>query len=1225
MTKEEEEGSGTKDDLVKTEEAKENIKGQVRDQDSTSSAVEGADAEEKKAREESGDESDKAVVSAPDKADGGVEDKDGPVPPEKADVDIEEKDSAVASAASEAGEVSEDKDGTPKGKSQTEEKGKTESSMEAVAATEVYPSDKIPLNADEDADMSTANAAGEEKNGQENESDYCVSMPVANDDAKEDKDDEIKIDEKGQGGEVPIDSSAGTKTIDSNFKASSPPSLEEVPGESSESGAKGVCTNDSSSSSQQQVSPSRGPSTSPVPQDKSSTVLNPLPISRPPSASSDAAATDLSNNNEDIVMEEAFGGANDADTAKQKHESLLNTIEVSKPTPMDIDVGQSTPLDVSNEQPHKNVGILDRKRSFEDDESNGGGDASRDGLNDKGVGRVVSSPVSKRQKLENSYSTPTPPQSGVRAVTNDSFHLSPSKGQSHQDSSELPPSDMNDHRPPEVASNQKDEVEADTSTAVRNVSPVNDASDSNEMFEEAGEDPHVVDRVEFTPGPCIASIKMNLFVEGCRVHRGLGPERRFADYWDALARSIANGLRGKDNIPKRSGEDASCNDIEHILKSYLVSKKLRRLHNDLILAIMQHSMATLVAEEEFKHHLPVAWRRRAEQKLGVVPSAADIINGGEEKAAASALQRDLENDRSDALRWKARFRYDSNAWSASGLVGGGIIASSRTLNDGDIPAESRAVAVTKEGRSSLSGTALPGALSIDPIMRLMVQKEGLEVSEDSIWLIIVAVRQHAANMLYNVVKMSEETEGGAEGGAKQTQMQIRSIDLAQALMNKPRLGGGKASSRLGAERCLAAAQQDTPSMSTANLVAMQTDITNAIHVSSVKRQKFALSRTQDVLRAKAFSALPSNQPPSQSGQPPVAVKAPKPKMGFGSKDLAAMRARSSGSSSNSPVPATVATVDRNPNKATGDGALHAHNAKATAEASTRNTQSVHSPPNGTGGSLNSHQWDKTTSIDSGQSIRNEQPEQPQEGYLAKVTAPPPIVPPVAGNHPYQRSNPSQKAAGTISNRNSSLQAVAPAAAALSSATAAAFLVPAPAPAPAPPAMGTTTAAMSISPASTAVTTPAPSVPCVRTPVAVAATAAAAARPGPVIATSPAPAPAHIRIPAPERVLLSETAPAPASVSTFASSPATANPAATETAPTPAHVPAIGGGGNATAAAAGPSVKDATDPPAPSAPAPAPNSPSTSPTVPNPASNAAQAARPQNSSPKVGADVGEEKS
>lgn len=82
--------------------------------------------------------------------------------------------------------------------------------------------------------------------------------------------------------------------------------------------------------------------------------------------------------------------------------------------------------------------------------------------------------------------------------------------------------------------------------------------------------------------PSVSQLKMALFLETSKAHRGNGPERIFSEYWESLGEYITLGSN-KGLKVVRSGLNSSCAGIEAILQSFLKTRKMKRLHNKLVL------------------------------------------------------------------------------------------------------------------------------------------------------------------------------------------------------------------------------------------------------------------------------------------------------------------------------------------------------------------------------------------------------------------------------------------------------------------------------------------------------------------------------------------------------------------------------------------------------------------------------------------------------------------
>ena len=79
--------------------------------------------------------------------------------------------------------------------------------------------------------------------------------------------------------------------------------------------------------------------------------------------------------------------------------------------------------------------------------------------------------------------------------------------------------------------------------------------------------------------PCLGQLKMALSLEASKVHRDKGAEQMFVNYWENLETYISLGP--KNGIAR--SDSSMTADIEDILKGVLITRKMKRLHNKLVL------------------------------------------------------------------------------------------------------------------------------------------------------------------------------------------------------------------------------------------------------------------------------------------------------------------------------------------------------------------------------------------------------------------------------------------------------------------------------------------------------------------------------------------------------------------------------------------------------------------------------------------------------------------
>jgi hypothetical protein len=135
--------------------------------------------------------------------------------------------------------------------------------------------------------------------------------------------------------------------------------------------------------------------------------------------------------------------------------------------------------------------------------------------------------------------------------------------------------------------------------------------------------PHLEQSKKHTPS--INQLKMALFLESSRVHRGKDGDRAFAKYWESTSRFITLSSHA-------TGVGRSSVGIDDTFISFLTTKKLKILHNKLILgeavqaavpinvlcyltinhstALMSESIEIEVSARRISQHLPSAWKTK---------------------------------------------------------------------------------------------------------------------------------------------------------------------------------------------------------------------------------------------------------------------------------------------------------------------------------------------------------------------------------------------------------------------------------------------------------------------------------------------------------------------------------------------------------------------------------------------------------------------------------------
>lgn len=252
---------------------------------------------------------------------------------------------------------------------------------------------------------------------------------------------------------------------------------------------------------------------------------------------------------------------------------------------------------------------------------------------------------------------------------------------------------------------------------------------------------------------------------------------------------------------------------------------------------------------------------------------------------------------------------------------------------------------------------LPGALLVDPYVRLAAQREGLKVSENAVWLVVVGMREYVKSLLKDtlatmdsVSEVNEPRRGSALVDAigrvskasdisskdkissitklSGKRKRVSALDVAACLMSSP-LTRGQGANRLAFENCYLSALDVHPVTSRRGFESIQSYVASGIDISSVKRPRvqndshFQPPETtprENVAEATAILNEPDVQASRLSEKLGI-IAAPRPTqarrspnikgMGRGAKNLEALKARA----------AAAASAAKNDPQATGGSSL----------------------------------------------------------------------------------------------------------------------------------------------------------------------------------------------------------------------------------------------------------------------------------------------------------------
>mmetsp|Transcript_21056 Transcript_21056/g.45649 ORF Transcript_21056/g.45649 Transcript_21056/m.45649 type:complete len:1184 (+) Transcript_21056:404-3955(+) len=246
--------------------------------------------------------------------------------------------------------------------------------------------------------------------------------------------------------------------------------------------------------------------------------------------------------------------------------------------------------------------------------------------------------------------------------------------------------------------------------------------------------------------PSVGQLKMALYLEASKAHRGNGAERIFANYWETLEKYISLGTHDGAIQRVRSDLSASCAGIEATLRGFLKTRKMKRLHNKLILAVMTESIRTDIPSR-CSSKIPQQWQTKTVQSAPDQPNEKDVL-----------VKVDCRDRKSDLRKWNADFGPQSGTWS----ICGDEIALTKTDPGNYIHPEM--VGSIHKGdpieEAVLPSARLPGALEIEPLVRKHIANSGLTASENAIWMLVVAVREHSSSLIKKVIANDKDFDHG---------------------------------------------------------------------------------------------------------------------------------------------------------------------------------------------------------------------------------------------------------------------------------------------------------------------------------------------------------------------------------------------------------------------------------------------------------------------------------
>ena len=398
----------------------------------------------------------------------------------------------------------------------------------------------------------------------------------------------------------------------------------------------------------------------------------------------------------------------------------------------------------------------------------------------------------------------------------------------------------------------------------------------------------------------VEEIKMDLFMESIRIHRGKSAERCFADYWDSLGHYLSKGLNRLQ--PLQLTEDFRSNIVGNSLQKFLITKKLRYLHNKLIFALMNQCYKSKVDKTKLKKYIPAQWKRKIEHKD--LNNVYNISSGKGE----NSVKMPIHSQGLTLQKKNITSKMSVEPKILTGLENHGIDKSLFVQNGINIGTH---LPLNESENTTNPSCRLPGALEIKPLILNIIESEGITASKSATRFLIIAIREYIAKILTHTITSMEDSSlsnqslevGTPKILSLRKRKLISSYNLAQNLLSNKKLYGRPqrySSSRMAWERCLCSSGSKLFPSSPKGLSRIQAVMNNVIEGRTPKYCK-----VKSITSNLSSNIVPNSQSTvdreregisctSKSSNTEKVTMRPRPSRGakgLGAKDLFAMKAR----------------------------------------------------------------------------------------------------------------------------------------------------------------------------------------------------------------------------------------------------------------------------------------------------------------------------------------------
>ncbi len=354
----------------------------------------------------------------------------------------------------------------------------------------------------------------------------------------------------------------------------------------------------------------------------------------------------------------------------------------------------------------------------------------------------------------------------------------------------------------------------------------------------------------------VQKLKIELYLDAMKVHRGKGAERKFADYWDAFGRyvsapysvpcsihpnvkisskrpdgSIFHQNNDSENINMRSNSDITTNGIEAILNSFLITKSLKKKHNALVRAVMNQCFHDQVLESRVQTHIPVKWNKRIRKiDRGVYNNNRKNING----ESISSLDRGA----SDFMKY-----FDSRERNI-------FFPSPGQIRSSDIPTIEAVETVQYSSIERSSTARLPAMMEIEYLSREVMQQTDHSLTPNGLWFVTVAVKEYISKILKSTMAVMKSEGASVSSGdnsdyttntRKRKRCKITPLDIVKSL-DVLTCEQTSPSSRMAWERCISEIGVNSVfELNNTSFDDFQNHVNKLLAIASEKRRKVTVS------------------------------------------------------------------------------------------------------------------------------------------------------------------------------------------------------------------------------------------------------------------------------------------------------------------------------------------------------------------------------------------------